>query len=48
MSFQTATALRQWLEINHRNSGGILVRIYKKGSGVETVSFDDVLDQGLA
>jgi uncharacterized protein YdeI (YjbR/CyaY-like superfamily) len=47
MSFQTATALRQWLDTNHGHSGGILIRIYKKGSGVESVSFEDVLDEGL-
>jgi len=47
LSFRSAAALRQWLQANHDKSRGILVRIYKKGSGTESVSFEDVLDEGL-
>ncbi len=32
---------------NHAVSGGIWLRIYKKNSGVESVSFEEVLDEGL-
>ncbi len=45
--FENATALREWLEVNHATSEGILVRIYKKSSGVPGVSFEEVLDEGL-
>jgi len=47
LSFNNRRALREWLEANHATSQGILVRIYKKGSGIEGVSFEDVLDEGL-
>lgn len=32
---------------NHAVSEGIWLRIYKKNSGVESVSFEEVLDEGL-
>ncbi len=47
LSFEDVTALRRWLEVNHASSNGILVRIYKKNSGVASVTFEDVLDEGL-
>ena len=47
LSFETVAALRSWLESNHDSSTGIFVRIYKKGSNITSVSFEDVLDEGL-
>ncbi len=47
LSFSNAAALREWLQANHATSDGILVRIYKKDSGIDSVSFEDVLDEGL-
>ncbi len=47
MSFADVATLRQWLETNHASSKGIFVRIYKKNSGITSVSFEDVLDEGL-
>lgn len=47
MNFTNAAFLRQWLEANHSSSNGIYVRIYKKNSGTASVSFEDVLDEGL-
>jgi uncharacterized protein YdeI (YjbR/CyaY-like superfamily) len=46
-SFKTVNELREWLEQNHRSSDGIFVRIYKKGSGIPGVTFEDMLDEGL-
>ena len=46
-AFKSVKALRSWLNEHHASSDGILVRIYKKGSGVESVTFEDVLDEGL-
>lgn len=40
-------ALRPWLEVNHATSSGIFVRIFKSRAGVTSVSFEDVLDEGL-
>ena len=47
LAFADVAALRQWLEDHHATSPGILVRIYKRGSGIASVSFEDVLDEGL-
>ncbi len=47
VAFETLSELRTWLENNHADSSGIFVRIYKKDSGVASVSFEDVLDEGL-
>lgn len=45
--FKTADLLRAWLEHHHATSKGIWLRIYKKSSGVRSVTFDQVLDEGL-
>jgi uncharacterized protein YdeI (YjbR/CyaY-like superfamily) len=47
MSFTTARAFRVWLTKNHRRTEGILLRIYKNGSGVDTVTYAEALDQAL-
>src|SRR5580700_5413135 len=47
MSFTSARELRAWLAKNHSRSEGILLRIYKKGSGVSTVTYAEALDQAL-
>ncbi len=45
--FQSRDELRSWLLENEKISGGIWVRIYKSKSGVKTVSFHEVLEEGL-
>jgi uncharacterized protein YdeI (YjbR/CyaY-like superfamily) len=47
LTFKSSKALRAWLERNHGRSEGILLRIYKKDSGVATVSYAQALDQAL-
>jgi uncharacterized protein YdeI (YjbR/CyaY-like superfamily) len=47
LSFATAAELRAWLAENHGQSDGILLRIYKKASGVASVSYAQALDQAL-
>jgi uncharacterized protein YdeI (YjbR/CyaY-like superfamily) len=39
--------LRDWLIDNHDVSNGIFVKIYKKKSGIDSVSFEEVLEEGL-
>jgi uncharacterized protein YdeI (YjbR/CyaY-like superfamily) len=39
--------LRSWLIKNHQKSEGIWVKIYKKYSRIESVTFEEVLDEGL-
>jgi uncharacterized protein YdeI (YjbR/CyaY-like superfamily) len=47
MAFKDGMELRNWLDNNHQKSEGIWVRIYKKNSGIKSVAFEDVLDEGL-
>jgi uncharacterized protein YdeI (YjbR/CyaY-like superfamily) len=47
LEFQTAAALRSWLEKNHASSEGIWLRIYRKNSGSAGVAFENALDEGL-
>lgn len=47
MSFEGGNALRQWLARNHQRSTGVWVRIYTSRSGVPSVTFGDLLEEGL-
>ena len=47
LSFESGTNLHAWLEQNHAESGGIWVRIFRKNSGIPSVTFEEVLDEGL-
>ena len=47
LPFASASALRAWLEANHDTSPGIWLMIAKKGSGVEGVTYDEAVDEGL-
>ena len=47
ITFTSSPDLRTWLAENHRQSEGIWLRIYKKNSGVTTVTYAEALDQSL-
>ena len=47
LEFPSAEALRAWLMEHHATSDGIWLRIYKQRSGVPSVTFEEVLDEGL-
>lgn len=47
LEFETSEMLRAWLENHHDTSKGIWLRIYKKHSGVRSIAFEQVLDEGL-
>jgi uncharacterized protein YdeI (YjbR/CyaY-like superfamily) len=47
MTFENGNELRTWLVENHSNSDGIWVRIFSKHSNVPTVTFEELLDEGL-
>ncbi len=47
LSFEDARALHAWLVENHASSSGIWLRIYRKGGKLPSVSFLEVLDEGL-
>lgn len=39
LSFESRTSLHQWLEQNYAESGGIWVRIFRKNSGIPSLTF---------
>jgi uncharacterized protein YdeI (YjbR/CyaY-like superfamily) len=47
MSFTSSSDFRIWLATNHSQEDGIWLRIYKKDSGVATVTYAEALDQAL-
>jgi uncharacterized protein YdeI (YjbR/CyaY-like superfamily) len=47
MSFASWRDFRAWLAKNHDQSDGIMLRIYKKDSGVASVTYAETLDQAL-
>ena len=47
LSFGDRAGLRAWLVAHHARSEGIYLRIYKKHSGIPSVSFEEILDEGL-
>ncbi len=47
LPFTSAGAWRAWLEANHETAPGIWLMIAKKGSGVESVTYDEAVDEGL-
>jgi uncharacterized protein YdeI (YjbR/CyaY-like superfamily) len=46
-SFPSARAFRVWLSREHAQVSGLLLRIYKKASGVASVTYAKALDQAL-
>lgn len=45
--FKSAADLRTWLSKHHAKSNGLWVRMFKKDSGVASVTFNELLDEGL-
>ena len=48
LAFASAAEWEAWLEENHASAPGVLVKIAKKGSGIETVRYPEVLDSAIA
>ena len=47
LSFRSSSEFRKWLAGNHRQSDGIWLRIFKKGSGEPSVTYAEALDEAL-
>jgi uncharacterized protein YdeI (YjbR/CyaY-like superfamily) len=47
MTFEDVRELRSWLSENHAKSDGIWVHIYSKSSSFRSVTFEELLDEGL-
>jgi len=46
-SFRTPKELRAWFATHHATSSCLLLQIHKKGSGLESVSYAEALDEAL-
>ena len=46
-AFKTAKDWRQWLSAHHADTDGLWLRLYKKASDVESVSYAQALDAAL-
>jgi uncharacterized protein YdeI (YjbR/CyaY-like superfamily) len=46
-SFRSSKEFRAWLAKEHARAPGLLLRIYKKASGVPSVTYAEALDQAL-
>lgn len=46
-SFRSSKELRAWLAKEHTRAPGLLLRIYKKDSGVPSITYAEALDQAL-
>jgi uncharacterized protein YdeI (YjbR/CyaY-like superfamily) len=47
LTFENGSELRKWLVENHSNSEGIWVRIFSKHAALPSVTFEELLDEGL-
>jgi uncharacterized protein YdeI (YjbR/CyaY-like superfamily) len=47
LSFKSPCEFRAWLAKNHGQSSGVMLRIYKKGSGATGLTYAEALDQAL-
>ena len=47
LTFAGAAEWRRWLDDRHGDTDGVWLRMYKKGSGVATVTYAEALDDAL-
>jgi len=47
LTFKSSAEFQRWLEINHADSNGIWLRIFKKDSGKKSITYAEALDQSL-
>ena len=47
LPFTTSQDLGRWLELNHASETELWVKIFKKNSGIESVTWDDVVIESL-
>ena len=47
LTFATQDAWRKWLRENQTLEAGVWLRMYKKGSGIESINYAEALDEAL-
>lgn len=45
--FKTPKKFREWLEKNHTREEGILLRLFRKNSGIKSITYQEALDEAL-
>jgi uncharacterized protein YdeI (YjbR/CyaY-like superfamily) len=48
IAFPSAAEWEKWLEENHAESDGVWIRMAKKGTGIDSVRYPEVLDTAIA
>ena len=47
IEFNTAESFETWLDKHHDSSSGLWIKIFKKDSGIKTISYSEALDVAL-
>lgn len=47
IEFKSQKTFENWLDKNHDSSSGIWLKIFKKDSGIKTISYSEALDVAL-
>lgn len=47
IAFKDSSTWRRWLDENHAKTNGLWARLYKKASGIPTVTYAEALDEAL-
>lgn len=47
LSFSASHELFKWFEVHHAKKSELWIKVYKKGSGIQSVSWDDIVTESL-
>lgn len=47
IAFEDAPAFREWLDEHHSSTNGVWLKLYKKASGIASVTYAEALDEAL-
>ena len=47
VSFEVSQDLGQWLKLNHASENELWIKLYKKNSGIKSITWDDVVIESL-
>jgi uncharacterized protein YdeI (YjbR/CyaY-like superfamily) len=47
LEFKTSANFREWLDSHFDNTNGVWLRMYKKASGIESITYAEALDEAL-
>ncbi len=47
ISFKSAKELSEWLQVNHATESELMIKMFKKGSGIPSVNWNEVVVESL-